>query len=153
MTEIIYAIEVVLAVMFALWTYDRYAKRRSATLGDYVVTGSVHRADFVLDGHIGQWLVSYGYEVRGRRYFDSFEARDFKARANEAGLEKFRESYPIGYGLTVFYWKEDPSVHWLHKPPSTKAIFSNALDVPLLVLVLTNVPLLFVHWLISMQAG
>ena len=153
MTEIICASQVVLAFMFALWTYDRYAKRWPATLGDYVVTASVHRADFVLDGHIGQWLVSYGYEVRGRRYFDSFEARDFKARANEAGLEKFRESYPIGYGLTVFYWKADPSVHWLHKPPSTKAIFSNALDVPLLVLVLTNVPLLFVHWLISMQAG
>ena len=153
MTEIICASQVVLAFMFALWTYDRYAKRWPATLGDYVVTRSVHRADFVLDGHIGQWLVSYGYEVRGRRYFDSFEARDFKARANEAGLEKFRESYPIGYGLTVFYWKEDPSVHWLHKPPTTKAIFSNALDVPLLVLVLTNVPLLFVHWLISMQPG
>ena len=153
MTKIIYATQAVLAVMCALWTYDRYAKRWPATLGNDVVTGSVQRADFVLDGHIGQWLVSYGYEVRGRRYFDSFEARDFKARTNEAGLEKFRESYPIGYGLTVFYWKEDPSVHWLHKPPSTKAVFSNALDVPLLVLVLTNVPLLFVHWLISMQAG
>ena len=153
MTEIIYAIQVVLAVMFALLTYYRYAKRWSATLGEEVVKGSVHRADFVLDGHVGQWLVSYGYEVRGRRYFDSFEARDFKARANEAGLEKFRESYPIGYRLTVFYWKEDPSVHWLHKPPSKGAILHKALDVPLLVLVLTNVPLLFVHWLISMQAG
>ena len=153
MTEIIYAIQVVLAVMFALWTYDRYAKRWSATLGEEVVEGSVHRADLVPVGHIGQWLVYYGYEVRGKRYLFSFEAREFKALPNEAGLEKFRGSYPIGYGLTVFYWKEDPSVHWLHKPPSKGAILSKALDVPLLVLVLTNVPLLFIHWLISMQAG
>ena len=153
MTEIIYAIQVVLAVMFAMWTYDRYAKRWSATLGEEVVEGSVHRADFVPVGHIGQWLVYYSYEVRGKRYLDSFEARDFKALPNEAGLEKFRESYPIGYGLRVFYWREDPSVHWLHKPPSKGAILHKALDVPLLVLVLTNVPLLFVHWLISMQAG
>ena len=41
MLEIIYAIQVVLAIMFALWTYDRYAKRWPATLGDDVVTGSV----------------------------------------------------------------------------------------------------------------
>ena len=41
MLEIIYAIQVVLAIMFALWTYDRYAKRWPVTLGDDVVTGSV----------------------------------------------------------------------------------------------------------------
>ena len=153
MTEIIYAIQVVLAVMFALWTYDRYAKRWPATLGEETVKASVHRSDLVPVGHIGQWLVYYSYEVRGKRYLYSFEARDFKALPNEAGLEKFRESYPIGYGLPVFYWKEDPSVHWLHKPPSKGAIFSKASHVPSLVLVLTNVPLLLVHWLISMLAG
>ena len=153
MTEMIYAIQVVLAVMFALWTYDRYAKTWPATLGEETVKASVHRADFVPVGHIGQWLVYYSYEVRGKRYLYSFEARDFKALPNEAGLEKFRESYPIGYGLPVFYWKEDPSVHWLHKPPSKGAIFSKASHVPSLVLVLTNVPLLLVHWLISMLAG
>ena len=110
MTDIIYAIQVAIAVVVALWTYDRYAKRWSATLGEEVVEGSVHRADFVPVGHIGQWLVYYSYEVRGKRYLYSFEARDFKALPNDAGLEKFRGSYPIGYGLTVFYWKEDPSV-------------------------------------------
>ena len=63
MTEIIYAIQVVLAIMFALWTYDRFAKRWSATLGEEVVKGSVHRADFVPVGR----RISHFYPLAGVR--------------------------------------------------------------------------------------
>ena len=72
MLEIIYAIQVVLAIMFALWTYDRYAKRWPVTLGDDVVTGSVVDVGYL---HLppssaspnGYVIISYGYSVSGTR--------------------------------------------------------------------------------------
>ena len=73
MTDIIHAIQVVLAVMFALWTYDRYAKRWPAILGKDVALANVHDVADMSgmndDYHSGYVLVSYGYSVSGKRYF------------------------------------------------------------------------------------
>ena len=41
-TEIIYAIQVAIAFVIALWTYDRYAKRCAAILGDDAANASVY---------------------------------------------------------------------------------------------------------------
>ena len=42
MTDLIYATQVVIAVVIGLWTYHRYAKRWTSTLGDDVVSGYVN---------------------------------------------------------------------------------------------------------------
>lgn len=158
MTEIICAIQVVLAVMFALWTYDRYAKRWSATLGDDVVTGSVVDVGYL---HLppssaspnGYVIVSYGYSVSDKRYFGSFY-RELDNWTNPQEFEdKMRKEYPKGYEVTVFYYRDSPAEHWLHKPPPTWAIFWKAFRLPALILVLTYIPLMFINLLISLRAG
>ena len=146
MTEIIYAIQVVLAVMFALWTYDRYAKRWSAILGEDVAHASVHDVADMSgmndDYHSGYVLVSYGYSVSGKRYFGSFRRARFE-----------RHDYPKGREITVFYFRDAPAEHWLYKPPSRWAIFWKAFGLPALLLVLTYIPLIFIDLLISLRAG
>jgi len=47
MTDLIYAIQVVIAAVIGLWTYDRYAKRWTSTLGDDVVSGYVNDVGYV----------------------------------------------------------------------------------------------------------
>ena len=47
MTDVIYAIQVAIAVLISLWIYDRLAKRWTATLGDDVVTGTVTSVGYV----------------------------------------------------------------------------------------------------------
>ena len=47
MTDVIYAIQVAIAVLVSLWIYDRLAKRWTATLGDDVVTGTVTSVGYV----------------------------------------------------------------------------------------------------------
>ena len=49
-----YAIQVVIAVVIGLWTYDRYAKRWTSTLGDDVVSGYVNDVGYVAgEGEFG----------------------------------------------------------------------------------------------------
>ena len=102
MTDIIYAVQVVLAVVFALWTYDRYAKRRSATLGDDVVTGSVVDVGYVQSEGGGYVIISYGYSVSGTRYFGSFNRGLPAWTAGYEFEDKMRKEYPKGYEVTVF---------------------------------------------------
>ena len=158
MLEIIYAIQVVLAIMFALWTYDRYAKRWPVTLGDDVVTGSVVDVGYL---HLppssaspnGYVIVSYGYSVSDKRYFGSFY-RELDNWTNPQEFEdKMRKEYPKGYEVTVFYYRDSPAEHWLHKPPPRWAIFWKAFWLPALLLVLTYIPLMFISLLISLRAG
>ena len=158
MTEIIFAIQVVLSVMFALWTYDRYAKRRSAILGDDVVTGSVVDVGYL---HLppssasrnGYVIVSYGYLVSDKRYFGSFYRELDSWTTPQEFEDKMRKEYPKGYEVTVFYYRDSPAEHWLHKPPPTWAILWKAFWLPALLLVLTYIPLMFINLLISLRAG
>ena len=66
-------------------------------------------------------------------------------------LEKLREKYPAGYRVRVFYYKDDPTEHWLNNAPSKWAIFWNAVVKPLIVLVVVLVPLGFVELLIVLS--
>lgn len=153
MTEIIYAIQVVLTVVFALWTYDRYAKRWSAILGDDVVTGSVVDVGYVQSEGGGCVIISYGYSVFGTRYFGSFN-RNLPAWELGAEFEdKMRREYPKGYKVTVFYYRDSPAEHWLHKPPTKWGVFWKAFRLPVLLLVLTYIPLMFINLLVSLRAG
>ena len=67
MTDLIYAIQVVIAVVIGLWTYDRYAKRWTSTLGEDVVSGYVNDVGYVAGEGGGSVIVSYGYSVAGKR--------------------------------------------------------------------------------------
>ena len=123
MTDIIYATQVVIAVVIGLWTYHRYAKRWTSTLGDDVVSGYVNDVGYVAGEGGGSVIVSYGYSVAGTRYFGSFVPPwrhlvgfDFKMRTAE--LEAiFREKYPKGYEVRCFIIVIHPqSIGWIHPP-------------------------------------
>ena len=47
MTEVIYAIQVSIAVVLGLWAYNHLAKRWTSTLGDDVVSGYVNDVVYV----------------------------------------------------------------------------------------------------------
>ena len=112
MTEVIYAIQATIAVALGLWTYNRFAKRWTSTLGDDVVSGYVNDVGYVAGEGGGSVIVSYGYSVDGTQYFGSFVPPwrhllgfDFKMRTAE--LEAiFREKYPKGYEVRVFYFPD-----------------------------------------------
>jgi len=69
MTDVIYAIQVAIAVLVSLWIYDRLAKRWTATLGDDVVTGTVTSVGYVASEGGGYISVSYAYSVKGTRFY------------------------------------------------------------------------------------
>ena len=157
MTDLIYAIQVVIAVVIGLWTYDRFAKRWTSTLGDDVVPGYVNDVGYVAGEGGGSVIVSYAYSVAGTRYFGSFVPPwrhlvgfDFKMRTAE--LEAiFREKYPQGYEVRVFYFRDSPAEHWLDSPPSKWDVFWKAVWLPLVILALTYIPLMFINLLIYLQ--
>ena len=60
MTDLIYAIQVAIAVVIGLWTYDRYAKRWASSLGDDVVSGYVNDVEYVAGEGGGFVIVFYG---------------------------------------------------------------------------------------------
>ena len=157
MTEVIYAIQVAIAIVLGLWTYNRYAKRWTCTLGDDVVSGYVNDVGYVAGEGGGSVIVSYGYSVAGTRYFGSFVPPwrrlvgfDFNRRPAE--LEAiFREKYPKGYEVRVFYYRDSPAEHWLDSPPSKWAVFWKAVWLPLVILALTYTPLMFINLLIYLK--
>ena len=104
MLRIIYAIQAAIAVVVALWTYDRPVKRWPAILGKDVAHASVQDVADMSgmndDYHSGPVLVSYGYSVSGKRYFDSFRRARFE-----------RHDYPRGHGITVLYFRDAPAKH------------------------------------------
>ena len=105
----------------------------------------------------GSVIVSYGYSVAGTRYFGSFVPPwrrlvgfDFNRRPAE--LEAiFREKYPKGYEVRVFYYRDSPAEHWLDSPPSKWAVLWKAVWLPLVILALTYIPLMFINLLIYLQ--
>jgi len=156
MTEVIHAIQVAIAVVTSLWIYNRFAKRRTATLGDDVVTGTVTDVGYVASEGGGSILVSYAYSVKGTRFYGAFspsiwiDGVSWKTSMYEVE-DRMREEYPKGYEVRVFYFRGSPVEHWLDKPPSKWAIFNKAHGLPLVILVLTNIPLMFINLLIDLQ--
>ena len=152
----IYAIQVAIAVLISLWIYDRLAKRWTATLGDDVVTGTVTSVGYVASEGGGYISVSYAYSVKGTRFYGAFnpsiwiDGVSWKTSMHEVE-DRMREEYPKGYEVRVFYFRGSPVEHWLHKPPSKWAIFWKAIWLPLVILVLTNIPLMFINLLIDLQ--
>ncbi len=156
MTEVIHAIQVAIAVAINFWIYNRIAKRWTATLGDDVVTGTVTSVGYVASEGGGYISVSYAYSVKGTRFYGAFspsiwiDGVSWKTSMYEVE-DKMREEYPKGYEVRVFYFRGSPVEHWLHKAPSKLAIFWKAIWLPLVILVLTNIPLMFINLLIDLQ--
>ena len=156
MTEVIYFIQVAIAIVISFWIYNRFAKRWTATLGDDVVTGTVTNVGYVASEWGGYIAVSYAYSVKGTRFYGAFnpsiwiDGVSWKTSMYEVE-ERMREEYPKGYEVRVFYFRGSPVEHWLHKPPSKWTIFNKAHGLPLVILVLTNIPLMFINLLIYLQ--
>lgn len=156
MTEIIHAIQVAIAVVISVWIYNRLAKRWTATLGDDVVTGTVTSVGYVASEGGGYISVSYAYSVKGTRFYGAFtpsiwiDGVSWKTSMYEVE-DRMREEYPKGYEVRVFYFWGSPVEHWLHKPPTKWAIFWKAIWLPLVILALTNIPLMFINLLIDLQ--
>ena len=157
MTEVIYAIQGAIAVVLGFWAYNRFTKRWTSELGDDVVSGYINDVGYVAGEGGGSVIVSYGYSVAGKRYFGSFVPPwrhlvgfDFKMRTAE--LEAiFREKYPKGYEVRVFYLRDSPAEHWLESPPSKWAVAWKSVRLPLVILALTYTPLMFINLLIYLQ--
>jgi hypothetical protein len=156
MTEVIYFIQIEIAIVICLWIYNRFAKRLTATLGDDVVTGTVTSVGYVATEGGGYISVSYAYSVNGTRFYGAFRpTKRIDGIPSRTSMhereERIREEYPKGYEVRVFYFRKSPVEHWLHKPPSKWAIFDKAHGLPLVILVLTNIPLMFINLLIDLQ--
>jgi hypothetical protein len=50
--------------------------------------------------------------------------------------------------LKICKFKESPAEHWLDVPPAQLLVFFKAIGIPLLILILSNIPLLFIDYLI-----
>lgn len=159
MIELIFAAEIGMALVALLWSYDRYAKRWVATRGNDVVIGSVNDVGYVAGEGGGSIHVSYGYSVDGIRYYGSFNPSvfeeiglfNFKIRTPEVEAI-FREKYPKGHEVRVYFFHGSPAEHWVDEPPSKSAVFWKATWLPLLILLLTWLPLGFVHLLITLPS-
>ncbi|MDB2441396.1 hypothetical protein N9W72_07350 [Luminiphilus sp.] len=154
-SDVILLLEVI-AVFVFLWTsINRYNRRLVATLGSHFTEGEVSRVDFVNAGESRYFLASFGYAVRGIDYYGGFNVSGFSEygflMSTDGILEKLRKKYPAGYKVRVFYYKDDPTEHWLHEAPTKWAIFWKAVIKPLTVLVIVLVPLGFVDWLIILS--
>ncbi|MDC0172151.1 hypothetical protein OAK26_00155 [Gammaproteobacteria bacterium] len=144
----IFIIQVIISVVILLWSYDRYAKRWGTTLGNHSVEGTYTRVDYVPQD-FGGYIVTYGYTVNGKRYFGSIEwsILHFGLLSSiEENIETLKKEYLTGRTVKVFYWEESPNEHSLNIPPSTP--FFRAIGIPLLILILSNIPLLFIDYLI-----
>lgn len=152
--EIIFALQVVALVVILLWTYDRYAKRWVAIWGNDSVDGRYDRVDSYSHNSGREFKVEYVYVVDGRRYFGSFtpEGFGFKWYHTADAKEKLEAKYPRGGQFKVFYWRDGPATHWLHNPPSRRAVLWKAFGLPLIILILIYVPLLFAQFLIILSA-
>ena len=155
-SDVILLLEVI-AVLVFLWTsVKRYNRRLGVRLGSYFTEGRVSRVDFVHAGESRYFLASYGYAVRGIDYYGGFGIPGFSEygflMSTDEILEKLRKKYPVGYKVRVFYYKDSPIEHWLHKPPPKWAVFWKAVAKPLLVLVIVLVPLGFVDLLITLSS-
>ena len=155
LTDVILLLETVAILVFFWAGINRYNRRLVATLGSHFTEGRVSRVEFERTGKSGHFLASYGYAVRGVDYYGDFgvsevSVSEFLMSTDEI-LEKLRKKYPVGYKLRVFYYKDAPTEHWLHKAPTKSAIFWKAVAKPLLLLVIVLLPLGFFDWLIILS--
>ena len=155
-TDVILLLEIVAILLFVWAGINRYHRRLVATLGSDFTEGRVSRVDCMPAGESKSFLVSYGYAVRGIDYFGGFGVPGFSEygflMSTDEILEKLRKKYPVGYKVRVFYYKDSPIEHWLHKPPTKWAIFLRAVAKPLIVLVIVLIPLGFVDLLITLSS-
>ena len=154
-TDVILLLEIVAILVFVWAGINRYNRRLVATLGSHFTEGRVSRVEFERTGKSGHFLASYGYAVRGVDYYGDFgvsevSVSEFLMSTDEI-LEKLRKKYPVGYKLRVFYYKDAPTEHWLHKAPTKSAIFWKAVAKPLLLLVIVLLPLGVFDWLIILS--
>ena len=82
------------------------------------------------------------------RLFNLDHFINLKALQIEENVEKLQKEYLTGRTVKVFYFKESPAEHWLDVPPDQLLVFFKAIGIPLLILSLSNVPLLFIDYLI-----
>ena len=144
-------IQVIILMIICMWCFQRYAKRWGTALGRDSVEGSYTRVDYIA-GEYASYVVSYLYTVNGKKYFGSISrpALSFGLRASiDENIEILKKEYILGKPFVVFYYKESPIEHWLNSPPSKLLIFMKAIAIPLIVLLLGNVPLLFMDFLIT----
>ena len=159
MIDLIFATQIVIVLVALLWSYDRYAKRWVATRGNDVVIGSVNDVGYAAGEGGGSIMVSYGYSVDGVRYYGAFNPSvfeeiglfNFKIRTSEIEAI-FREKYPMGHEVRVYFFHDSPAEHWVNEPPSKSAVLWKATRLPLLILLLTLPPLGFVQLLITLSA-
>ncbi|MDC6459896.1 hypothetical protein PQY66_06100 [Luminiphilus sp.] len=155
-TDVILLLEAVAVLIFIWVSINRYNQRLGATFGSHFAEGRVSRVDFVHAGEARYFLASYGYAVRGIDYYGGFGVPGFSEygflMSTDEILEKLRKKYPVGYKVRVFYFKDSPIEHWLHKPPTKWAIFWRAVAKPLVVLVIVLIPLGFVDLLITLSS-
>ena len=155
-TDVILLLEAVAVLIFIWVSINRYNQRLGATFGSHFAEGRVSRVDCMPAGESKSFLVSYGYAVRGIDYFGGFGVPGFSEygflMSTDEILEKLRKKYPVGYKVRVFYYKDSPIEHWLHKPPTKWAIFLRAVAKPLIVLVIVLIPLGFVDLLITLSS-
>ena len=96
-------------------------------------------------------MVSYGYTVDGKRYFGAINRSILSMSllsSIEENVENLQKEYLTGRTVKVFYFKESPAEHWLDVPPAQLLVFFKAIGIPLLILILSNIPLLFIDYLI-----
>ena len=144
----IFIIQVMISVVIFLWGYNRYAKRWGTNSGHDSVDGKYTRVDQI-ESEIPSFTITYGYTVNDRRYFGSIDRlllfSDLSLSIEE-NLEMLKKEYLTGRTVKVFYWKEFPNKHSLNNPPYVP--FFEAIGIPLLILILSNIPLLFIDYLI-----
>ena len=146
----IFLIQIVITIIIFLWSYDRFSKRWSTALGRYSVDGAYTRVDYIA-GEGASYMISYCYAVDGKRYFGAINRSILSMSfllSIEENVEKLQEEYLTGRPVKVFYFKESPTEHWLDFPPDHLLVFFKAIGIPLLILILSNVPLLFIDYLI-----
>ena len=147
----IFVTQVAIAMAIFRWVYQRHAKLWGTALGRDSVEGSYTRVDYIA-GDSASYMISYGYTVNGKRYFDSIDRSILSMSlllSIEENVEKLQKEYLTGRTVRVFYCKESPSEHWINSPPSQGLVILRATGIPLLILILSNVPLLFIDYLIS----
>ena len=146
----IFILQMMISAGIFLWGYNRYVKRWSTTLGRYSVDGSYTRVDYI-SGEGASYMVSYGYTVDGKRYFGAINRSILSMSllsSIEENVENLQKEYLTGRTVKVFYFKESPAEHWLDVPPAQLLVFFKAIGIPLLILILSNIPLLFIDYLI-----
>jgi hypothetical protein len=144
----IFIIQVMLSVVILLWGYNRYAKRWGTNSGHDSVDGTYTRVDYIAS-EIPGFTITYGYTVNDRRYFGSINQLLLSSDLSlsiEENTEMLKKEYLTGRTVKVFYRKEFPSIHSLNFPPGVP--FFDVIGIPMLILILSNIPLLFIDYLI-----